>query len=592
MHLINMNKSAEDSKRKCKDLEIELKELKVAKKQWEEDIKRKKTEEKQTGMILSEYKNENEKLKILCEKNQKQIEEQRQELVTKDAKIIGHKKINDELRDKINILVKAQEKLKDKESELQERVNVLQAVAGEIKDSESSVDQLVVIAKESKTDHNLETGKSKEIEELRKKLDESNKKNSLLKDSNEEKRSKLEAIDQFYKEILDQKDQTINGYTELISNETENNRNLKRLLIKFRSDYELKLIEELKHSIKLHGADSIEGEIPEQVLSVNDTVIEHKDNAEEGRMDDMIKQVQKVQNHENESDDKGKNVESDLENEKDHNKNQRRKICKFGRDCEHRDDPNECSFSHEVVNKPCRYGITCRKGETCLFLHDNIRKPIPQTTNSSRMYNQSDGKRDGRSNVFKMNGDYGNKINNGHCGEFDEGDRRTNICHDDSGRNMGNMNANTSRNDTSPARFEWSDGYGSHSALQIPNMISWSDPRVRNDFSQEMHENAWNGRRSAMQGEFPQRTDVKNLCKYGTTCNGANSWCNLNHNIIQKHCNAGDKSTRGNRCLFLHTSQEKKEKGEGSRKVLKIVEENDDAQWLIRNSAKNLLSRS
>ena len=47
--------------------------------------------------------------------------------------------------------------------------------------------------------------------------------------------------------------------------------------------------------------------------------------------------------------------------------NMRKKLCRFGRTCE---DKENCNFNHTPVERPCRYGKTCQNKETtCLFDH-------------------------------------------------------------------------------------------------------------------------------------------------------------------------------------------------------------------------------
>ena len=81
---------------------------------------------------------------------------------------------------------------------------------------------------------------------LSQKIDKLNKDNSVLKDQLAEKNGSLMKVDGFYKEILQQKDQIINDLQLITSNDGEIDTKFKRLLLKFRSDQELKAMIELK----------------------------------------------------------------------------------------------------------------------------------------------------------------------------------------------------------------------------------------------------------------------------------------------------------------------------------------------------------
>ena len=49
----------------------------------------------------------------------------------------------------------------------------------------------------------------------------------------------------------------------------------------------------------------------------------------------------------------------------------RPRLCKYGLKCSKID---ECDFSHDAVNRPCRFGVNCTKLKigACLFNHDHI----------------------------------------------------------------------------------------------------------------------------------------------------------------------------------------------------------------------------
>ena len=46
----------------------------------------------------------------------------------------------------------------------------------------------------------------------------------------------------------------------------------------------------------------------------------------------------------------------------------RMKLCRNGQQC----NVNGCTFSHNTINKKCRSGADCHRGNKCLFVHENL----------------------------------------------------------------------------------------------------------------------------------------------------------------------------------------------------------------------------
>ena len=589
LQLITMQKESDDNKKKCKDLEVQLKDLKMAKKEWDAEKRKIKEADKQTEQAVTTYIKENERLKgeldkvntqytevkVLSENNIRKVDDQGKILVKKDLEISGYKLINDDLRTQISNLAKSNEKMRLNEEELNSRINILQAVAGEVKNSEDSVDQLVVITSTQSSERDqAEKAQINEIEDLRRKLDVSNKENSLLKDSNEERMRKLEAIDKFYKEILDQKDETIKGYTKLVSNETENSRNLKRLLIKFRSDNELKLIKELKVELEKQNGLPCDGEVTDDEVSNIRPTDEGEVEGDTGS-DSQLERINEEGSRYSEGNHSG-NSDNNVEGNGDQGRSLRKRLCRYGRNCEHKDSPTECSFTHEVINKPCRFGIKCLKGDRCLFLHENVDKPkYPNVVQNPDEMGMTSG---------EYFGEFSNGIGGGNSNWYSDGQREMKELNGFRGaKNNGTFHQNGRG---------WL-GYGpagSSVDCHGASGVSGSD-----NLSQVMHNSAWDSRFNMFHEsrQQQQRIGKKNLCKYGVTCQGAASWCTFDHNKIQKTCNSGENCSRQDRCLFLHgpSKTQMNERCQSKNNMGDSVINDIDAQWLRRPS-KNPQGRS
>ena len=56
-------------------------------------------------------------------------------------------------------------------------------------------------------------------------------------------------------------------------------------------------------------------------------------------------------------------------NEHDKSKS-RQRLCRYGKKCP--EQHGSCKFSHEMIEKPCKYGTRCQKGDECLFRHSCV----------------------------------------------------------------------------------------------------------------------------------------------------------------------------------------------------------------------------
>ena len=65
---------------------------------------------------------------------------------------------------------------------------------------------------------------------------------------------------------------------------------------------------------------------------------------------------------------------------------------------------------------------------------------------------------------------------------------------------------------------------------------------------------------------FPQQQQQVKLCRYGPSCNGATTWCNLQHNV-QRPCNYGSECIRKETCPFNHGTKISSSNGGNNRPV-------------------------
>ena len=350
--------------KKQKDLETQVVDLKKKKVILE-------TKLKDMGSIgsseqLSKCIQENDTLKQQILTESSKCVHLSNDLALKENQIVGFKEINDGLRQKLANHATQAGQWNEQESELNERIRVLEGVAGDVQGLKEINDNL----RQQIADHGTEValwhrresefkekikvleaiagdvnnkdndGKDekvlKEVKSLRSKLDECNKNNSLLKDKLEETTHKLSTVDSFYQDIIGQKDTVLKEYCSIIKDDTNETIKVKRLLTKFRTENEVKLVNELKVSLS------------------NSTLIgEEESTADCGDNDGK-------ENEKDKSIDKEKDKSSAL------NSRGQKRLCREGRQCTNR---SVCGFRHEMINKACRFGDRCNKKQRCLFLH-------------------------------------------------------------------------------------------------------------------------------------------------------------------------------------------------------------------------------
>ena len=166
LKLVQKQNECDDFKKKCNELEVQVKDMKKEKLDEEYIRKQKCKEETEQKMIASENVERDTKrmadrideLTKKCtnlerneEQNGKVIAELENAVTIKEQKIAEHKQINDELRQKIVKLMTENKLLKNKEEELNNKLEVMQAVAGTVRE-EGTTDQLVVITNRESND--------------------------------------------------------------------------------------------------------------------------------------------------------------------------------------------------------------------------------------------------------------------------------------------------------------------------------------------------------------------------------------------------------------------------------------------------------
>ena len=256
------------------------------------------------------------------------------EVSVKLNELAGYKQINEELREKLAEKGSEVEKLRRNECELNKKLSVLHEIAEDNGSHSEYTSGKMDVSKTSPGD-----AVSKEMSQLKCKLDESNRNNSILTDQVEEMTKKLDNVDNFYKKIIDEKDVAIQEYSCITEDDNDMKCKLKRLLIKFRSENELKLIRELKSTV------SNEAEV--NGLKQNDLPpLEESEDERDG--------------------DTAHNNNSTSRRGEDDEGTSRKGLCRDGRQCVNK---VTCQFRHELVNKPCRFGFKCKKEAKCLFLH-------------------------------------------------------------------------------------------------------------------------------------------------------------------------------------------------------------------------------
>ena len=182
-----------ESEKKYKESQIQVTDLKKQKKDWDDEKKKRKKEDEDRKKANSENQTMIDSLNMQLSKSiqgrdqtvcqqkndhERKMEELYKEIALKENKIVAQKAIDEKLRSDVAELVKLNQNLKSSNTELEEKVRVLQAVAGEVKDSNSSSQQSVVPYVEEAARDTKEFEST--IKELQKKVDDLNRRNSLL----------------------------------------------------------------------------------------------------------------------------------------------------------------------------------------------------------------------------------------------------------------------------------------------------------------------------------------------------------------------------------------------------------------------------
>ena len=222
--VIEKQMEVDSAKKECKELKLQVKDLKEVKTGNEKEMVRLNSEKASLEKMISSMKveyaelqkeikelNENEaikeleKLKRTHDELTERISELHQESLMKDEKMIEVEKSNAELISRCKSLTTC-------ERDLSARVKMLEGLSAHIgKPGDGNSDVVVINSTGSNSDN------AEEFRLLNDKLDKANKENSLLKDQLSEKTASLEKIDHFYKEIIDQKDQSVNEYLKVIN---------------------------------------------------------------------------------------------------------------------------------------------------------------------------------------------------------------------------------------------------------------------------------------------------------------------------------------------------------------------------------------
>ena len=508
--------------KKNKDLEKQVTDLKKTKTELQEQINTLKKEradimhekqlleEKNRDLIATGGSNNNLDLEMALQNEVKECKDKITELnsslndkkcylALKDNQIVGYKQINDDLQSKnANLGIKVNELLKS-EADLKEKLNVLEIVAGAVRKEEGEQQELVVVKSKSEATEDAK----KEIALLKQQLEKCNKENSILNDKLSQNIGKIASIDAFYKEILDGKDQTIKEYCTIVSNnDSEDSTLVKRLLIKFRSEQELKAIKDLRDSLLKEKASQAN-------LAVQTSGGEHNVNGSGTRTENKITPNRTVD---------GGSVPPPVNGASQRNEANKKtnRLCRDGRLCQR---IGQCNFQHDVINKKCRFGLSCKKVEKCLFMHSNV-----QHVGESAGFGSVSNINPGLMNTWPpmpMLGAHGERTV-GLDSSSDMANRRNGLFGNVpvSGNYYGNYYGGAN------------DDYHHHHH-QLNNMFSQFN-RGQTDRSQYVRK--------------------KGLCRNGQKCNVQG--CSYHHSPIHRQCRNGDNcANKDTTCLFGHESK-------------------------------------
>ena len=252
-------------------------------------------------------------------------------------------------------------------------------------------------------------------------------------------------------------------------------------------------------------------------------------------------------------------------------------MCKFGKKCEVED----CEYTHDHVQKPCRFWPKCRKAESCLFLHASKDETNLEVTNADK---RVDGTGNHEKQIFTQQrydlsspGAYHqHHVNNNKINNFQgfptnvypfHGDRYTRAVDRVNAGNGLPDYANSVRrqvNDVCSGGMQHAEflertrgcvpfnpqcsgqilpDSGGH-LFHYPNAVNWV-PNPGQHMVNQIN-NIDNNK---------QNVSVKvKLCRFGKSCEKIGSGCEFGHETIQKLCRSGMECSRKSTCLFMHKS--------------------------------------
>ena len=526
--LFEKQKEVDSLKKQSKELELQIKDLKKCKVENEKDLIDMKKREKEKDKMIQDIKNE---YSILQEKvgsahetgdsgkdvelakkcNEEQlakISELENFVQEKDQCITELQKCNSDL-------VKRCQSLSSNEVELSTRIHALEAVSSHIDEGKKG-DIVVVHAASVKENSNAI---SEEVASLNQRLDRLNRDNSLMKDELAEKTVSLQKIDEFYKEIVDQKDKVILDLQSITSDDGNIDIKFKRLLLKFRSEQELKLMNELKTSIDA-SSDSA-NKVATTDIGINTDFVPNPCKCKHNGNDESSTILNDGAS--------GLNGASKIGNI------QKPKMCKFGLLCDRKEF---CEYSHEIIQKTCRFGNRCTKGNACLFLHR--RSNDGGSTTGGEKYEERNHPLGGMSASAPIN-------NRAREPELINGFLTLNQAY-----------ANVVGDKFVPQRQGFSSG--------VPGMTNPCYSNTCGISGMQMYHNSHGGftDNNMLRRDGNSHSPVLNisghergntkLCRNGRMCsvNG----CGLRHEIINKTCKFGGGCSRKDTCLFRHDIQQ------------------------------------
>ena len=503
LKLVQKQNELDTTKKQNKDLEGKLKDLKKEKLQLLNDLKEYEQDSAKKNIIITDLKDqlENKQAKTLNEDDEimvMQIDDLNKQVKSLQGELDRKCNELEDLAQSQSDMVMRCRSLEGNNTELHDKLLVLEAVSGQVK---GNVENEVVVVHAKSTDSPTEH--KKEIESLNKKIEKLNKENSVLKDQVTAKTNEFEKVDDFYKEILVAKEEVISSLTVINNSNTEVEKKFRRLLMKFRSEQELKSIRDLKVDIE-HKSNVIE------------SVRENTNVEENGPVENSVRCGDK-------NIDKHAVVKAA---EVDHAK---KKLCKFGTKCNKK---SSCEYSHEVVHKSCRFGDRCNKKEACLFLHE-------------------------------INHEQHGMSGRGDCrnwGEFEERNNSRGYVSDAFG--MPRPEYTGGLPNFGVPRFPGVNALPRFGVANQPHYGGY--PRLGHGASFSGVATETGGFRDGHSGQISPLDRTNKMCREGMKCSSMDK-CTFSHKKISKDCKFGNECKWLEKCLFRHTDTFLCSKNEGSR---------------------------